>query len=242
LLEGLSYKRADAASAISAYSKTASEKLFHPKKPIVNIHYGIPFIEAPIKERDKDLIVFAGSLVPKKGVIQLVQAAGKLYVDGIRFKLRLYGKEAPYEGATMSEYLRSIMPKGMEDDVIFYGHVDRQVFFDAYSHCTMAVFPSQWESFGLTPIEAMMHGCAVIHTTIPTGYELIDDGINGLLVDPYDVNVLSEKMRLLLTDETLRKKLGENGIVKVKNTFTLDVMCNKLLAFYAQTIKEFKSE
>lgn len=240
MLESLSYKRADAASAVSNFSKQSAEKIFKPKKPLEIIYHGIRFVDMPVCERDKNTIVFAGALAEKKGVITLVKATSELFANGTRFPLLMFGNDTVYNNGSMIEYLKSLMPEGMEEYVKFYGHVTREELFDIYSRCTMAVFPSQWESFGLTPIEAMMCGCPVIHTTIPTGYELIDDGINGILTDPYDHFALAEKIRLLFNDEKLRKKLGANGIVKVKNAFSLDVMCNKLLAFYVKTIKEFK--
>lgn len=242
MLESLSYKRADAASAISNFSKQSAEKIFKPKKPLETIYYGIRFVEVPVRERDKSTVAFAGSLAEKKGVVTLVNAASELFARGIRFSLLMYGKDTVYNNMGMTDYLKSLMPAGMEEYVKFYGHVTREELFDIYSRCTMAVFPSQWESFGLTPIEAMMCGCAVIHTTIPTGYELIDDGLNGLLVDPYDSRELAKAIELLLNDAPLRQKLGINGIEKVRKTFSVDVMCDKLIDFYNRTIEEFKSK
>ncbi|HWB65168.1 MAG TPA: glycosyltransferase family 4 protein, partial [Chitinophagales bacterium] len=241
LLESMSYRRVEAASAISNYAKLAAERSFRPQKPLVTIHYGIPFIESVPVARESNTVAFAGTLGVKKGVIQLVEATALLYKKGIILKLHLYGKDTLYNGGKMSEHLLSIMPEGMAKNVTFFGHVTREQTFDAYKTCTFAVFPSHWESFGLTPIEAMMFRCPVIHTTIPTGFELIDNDENGILVDPYNVNELAEKMELLLNNPELRNKLGEKAILKVKTSFTIDTMCNKLIAFYSNTITIFKS-
>jgi len=241
-LEEQSYSRADGYTAISKYSADAARSVFKLKHPIEVIYYGIEFIDVPQRQRKSNTIAFAGTVNEKKGVITLISAAKELLEAKEDFVIDIYGKDGMYNGASMMAYLKGMMRGEMLDKINFKGPVTREVLFDAYSKCTMAVFPSQWETFGLTPIEAMMCGCPVIHTTIPTGYELIDNGNDGLLVDPHDAHELAQKMMLLLHDGPLRRKLGENGILKVKNTFPLDLMCDKLLTFYGNTIHNFEKE
>lgn len=240
-LEQRSHNRAQACSAVSKYAADAAISTFHLRGNIPVIYNGIEFMEVPQQQRLPNTLVFAGTLNEKKGAINLIKAAIKLHQQNREFTLNIFGKDTTYNGASMVDYLRGMMPEDMLPKVNFKGHVTRSELFSIYATCTMAVFPSQWESFGLAPVEAMMCGCPVIHTTIPTGYELIRDGEGGLLVDPYSANDLADKIDLLLRDEALRVKIGNNGILKVKNNFTVEVMCERLMEFYKKTIEEFKS-
>lgn len=93
----------------------------------------------------------------------------------------------------------------------------------AYQSCSIFALSSRFEGFGLVLVEAMASEVPVIAFNCPNGpTELIDDGINGLLVPASSVKVYAEKLAMLMRDETLRKRLGSNGREKAVQHYTIE--------------------
>jgi glycosyltransferase involved in cell wall biosynthesis len=73
------------------------------------------------------------------------------------------------------------------------------------------VYPTRYESFGLPPLEAMAASCPVIASDLPVVNEMIQDGENGILVEPESPTALAEGIVHLLTDPALSMRLVEGG-------------------------------
>ena len=81
-----------------------------------------------------------------------------------------------------------------------------------YLSSSIFVLPSRFEGFGLVLIEAMAHGLPVLSFDCENGpRSIISDGFNGFLIPPFDVDVLSEKMMLLMDNVNMRKRIGLNA-------------------------------
>ena len=81
-----------------------------------------------------------------------------------------------------------------------------------YRTCSLFVLPSRFEGFGLVLIEAMACGVPVVSFDCENGpRSIISTGVNGFLIPPFDINVFAEKAILLMNDNDLRKKMGENA-------------------------------
>ena len=81
-----------------------------------------------------------------------------------------------------------------------------------YLSSSIFVLPSRFEGFGLVMIEAMASGLPVLSFDCENGpRSIIADGVNGFLVPPFNVDMLSEKMMLLMDDVDLRKDFGLNA-------------------------------
>lgn len=81
-----------------------------------------------------------------------------------------------------------------------------------YLNSSIFVLPSRFEGFGLVLIEAMACGVPVVSFDCENGpRSIITDGVDGFLISPFDVEVFAEKVVLLMKDEELRRKMGENA-------------------------------
>lgn len=81
-----------------------------------------------------------------------------------------------------------------------------------YSTSSVFVLPSRYEGFGLVLIEAMACGVPVVSFDCENGpRSIISDSFDGFLIPPFDIDAFAEKVILLMTNETLRKKMGENA-------------------------------
>ena len=88
----------------------------------------------------------------------------------------------------------------------------------------------------MVAIEIMSRGKALIYTRKSAGLEIIEDKINGLLVDPKDIDEIADKMELLILNVDFRNMLGSNAIKKIKNNFSEKIIVDKLEQYYNSII------
>ena len=90
-----------------------------------------------------------------------------------------------------------------------------------YNMARVTVLPSinQAEAFGLVLIESMACGSAVIASDLPGVRTVVEDGVNGFLVPPKDIEGLSDKIITLLQNDELSHRFGENGRKKVQQQY-----------------------
>ena len=99
------------------------------------------------------------------------------------------------------------------------------------------VLPAIWrEGFGLSIVEAMACRKPVIVTNIWALNALIQDRVNGILVEPKNVDALAEAIRLVLKNEELRDKLGRMGQEAAHTRFSVDRMVQELELVYQEVV------
>lgn len=84
--------------------------------------------------------------------------------------------------------------------------------------------PSLWEGFGIVLIEAMASGKPCVATKTSSIPEIVEDGVNGLLVPPKDSQSIAESLIKLISDPQLIRQMGRAGIKTVNEKFTIDKM------------------
>ena len=99
---------------------------------------------------------------------------------------------------------------GIGERVMFMGHVEHTEMPQYYAGADVFVLPSLVETQGMVAIEAMFFAKPVIVTDrIISATELVDDGVNGFVVDHTSVQELAKKLTLLSDDAELRNRMGE---------------------------------
>jgi glycosyltransferase involved in cell wall biosynthesis len=242
-LENAGYHRADYYCAVSKYVAQLNERIFHlPKKHTILYNFlSNTVIKPNVFQREKDLIVFSGTLIEKKGVLELIQASVLLQKKGISHRLVLNGKDHIHKTeGSMKARLEKLIPDDLKDRYTFNGHLPQERLYQYYAEATAAIFPSFMEAFAFAPMEAMINSCPTIFTKRVSGPELIDDGVNGILVEPSNINEMADAMKSLLTDPEKAAKLGAEGKEKILNTFSVGVCMPKNVAYYESIIKDFK--
>jgi glycosyltransferase involved in cell wall biosynthesis len=238
-LEALSFHRADFCCSTSAYTAARTQKLFGPRRRPAAVLFNPVELPAPgkVAPRQANKVVFAGTLTPKKGVVSLIKAWPDVARGRSDAELHLFGKDAGAEdGRPMRELLESLLPSDFAATVHFHGHVSRERILAEFQTCRAAVFPSYAEAFSVAPLEAMAQGCPVVFSQRCSGPELIDDGRNGLLIDPDATEQISESLLRLLRDDDLCARLGAAGKRVVEERFACDVLAARNEAFYADCI------
>ncbi len=231
-LEAASFHRADHCCSTSAYTAARTQKVFGPRRRPVDVLFNpVEVASHAARPRDPNRVVFAGTLTPKKGVKPLIEAWPAVVRQRPAAELHLFGKD---EG--MRALLEGMLAEDVRDSVHFHGHVSRDRVQSEFQTCRMAVFPSYAEAFSMVPLEAMAQGCPVIYSNRCSGPELIDDGKNGLLIDPDRPEEIASAIVSLLADDAQAARLAEAGREVVARRFACDVLVRRNEEFYRSCI------
>ena len=107
----------------------------------------------------------------------------------------------------------------------------------AYQESSIFVLSSRFEGFGMVLIEAMACGLPVVSFDCPAGPdEIITDGVDGLLVPSGDVHALAEKLMVLMSDENLRRRLGQQAR-QTAQRYDMTALANQWTALFEKVIK-----
>lgn len=179
---------------------------------------------------ESKIILYVGRLRYHKGLEYLIESAQ--YTEK-NVKYLIVG------GGEFKSKLKNLVHKRkLENRVIFAGEVPNSELPKYYAACDIFVLPSisRLEAFGIVGLEAMASGKPVIISDIPGVREVINDGVEGLLVEPMNAKDLAEKITQLLSDADLRKKMGENGRRKVNEDFTWDKVVRQVEEVYSEVV------
>ncbi len=102
--------------------------------------------------------------------------------------------------------------------------------------CAILVLPSRSEAMGRVLVEAMAAGKPRIGSNVGGIPTVINNGVDGLLVEPEDVDDLSRKLDLLMGDQIMRHKLGKAGEIRAKKEFTEESYVNNLVDYYNEIL------
>jgi glycosyltransferase involved in cell wall biosynthesis len=238
MIERLSFRRADYFCAVSRFAAETTGKLMGiSKRPIeilpnpVDTQLFRPFPEIP--EQD-GLIVFTGGLREKKGVRQLLQAMPKIVEKYSSACLKLYGADINdrLTGLSFLHTLKNEIGPSMVSRIEFCGAVPHDDLPQINAFASVLVYPSWMETQGIVVIEGMASGKPVIASRTGPSPELITDGQDGLLCDPYSPESIAEKVLYLLGNPAMRGTLAINARKKVVANFSNEVIIPKNLAFY----------
>ena len=131
------------------------------------------------------------------------------------------------EGDLKEELMAFIETKGLSDSAFIYPF--QSDIHNIIKDCMMYVSSSDWEGFPNSVMEALSIGLPVISTDCDFGpSELIESGINGILVKTNDVNEMADAMNLIATDEIFRSKISENA-VNTRRKYDVEIIGNEWL-------------
>lgn len=182
------------------------------------------YLPRPEPKKEFPEILCVGRLVPAKGQHILIKACSKLKNRGEKFHLTFVGDGEDYSS------LQSIVKQlGISDIISFTGAIGQEAVHRYYNQANIFVLASFAEGVPVVLMEAMAKEIASISTLITGIPELIEDGKDGVLVAPSNINSFADKLQELLNNKPLRRSLGKNGRQKVLLKYNLKENC-KLMA------------
>lgn len=215
-------RRADRIIAVSQYSRDEIRKYLHTRREIEVIHSGVDGRFHPVTDREQiekvrstygiagEYLLYTGIFKPRKNHRGLLQAFRRFLDLGGGAVLVIAGplKEGELELRTLAEELK------MSHKVVFTGFVDDADLPALYSGASVYACPSLYEGFGLTVLEAMACGTAVVCSSATSLPEVA--GAAALYADGRDAVAFGDALYQAFTDLNLRAGLVEKGFMNVR--------------------------
>jgi glycogen(starch) synthase len=220
--------------AVSEFTKKTVAELFSFTKEIAVIHNGIPVSDQiRISENSSHIVVFAGTLAEIKGVLSLIKVWDNVISVIPSANLFLYGKG----GKNILKKINQLISDKTKESIHIKGFVSRSELVEIYRTASCAIFPSYVESFGMAPLESMQAGCPTIFTKRVSGGELIENGVTGFLVDPDNIQEISDALIKMLSDKEAAEKMGRRGAEFVKQKFNISTIADLHFDLYKSILK-----
>ncbi|WP_420957126.1 glycosyltransferase [Burkholderia gladioli] len=167
----------------------------------------------PLKiSEDMKFVLFVGRLEGRKGVGTLLDAAKRFLADDTDAHLVLAGRDIE----NWTERAKDVLGASLMQRVHFLGSVDDQLREKLLHAAHCVAFPSQYESFGLVPLEAFVHGKPVIASRAGAIPEVVGDGQSGLLFEAGNSTELADQVLRVLTDKTLHARLSNGARAQIR--------------------------
>ena len=171
-----------------------------------------------VSSKRENIILAVGRLHNIKGFDMLIKAFS--LIANNRWKLYIAG-----EGEEREKLEKMVKELHLTEKVVFLGFVEDMEYF--YRKASIYVLSSRSEGFPGGLCEAMGYGCSVISFDCPTGpKEIIEDGKNGILVAPENIEELSKEIETLMQNETKRLLIASNGR-KIVDSLDIDIISKR---------------
>jgi glycosyltransferase involved in cell wall biosynthesis len=193
------------------------------------IHNGVPMKEmVPIDQSKPAQIAMIARFERIKGHHHMLEIVKELMkVTDIPFKVVFTG-----DGSLKESVEKQVREANLP--IEFTGHV--QAIDDIYGQSQIIVNTSESEAFGFSVVEAMMLGRPVVAFNLPGLREVVNEGVTGILIPPYDCMKFAEALNSLLESPDRLERMGLAGHEWVKSNFTVQKMMNQLEALYMEEV------
>ncbi len=235
----LAIEQSDAVTCVSHWLKDRTKDCIRPEKDL-HVIYNFIDVDAfkPISEkertksalwqRDQRILMHASNFRPLKRVQDIIRAFA-LIQERVACRLVLIGDGPEHEHAVQLAKELGVFRKV---DVI--GKINEPEKF--FPHADLFLMASEVESFGLSPAEAMSSGVPVIGTRVGGLCEVIDDGVNGVLVPVGDYEALAQKAIEVLQNPALHQSMKEKAREKIVRAFSPDKIVSQYEILYSKTL------
>jgi glycosyltransferase involved in cell wall biosynthesis len=175
-------------------------------------------------------ILFVGWLKPYKGVLELIEATGRL--EGV--ELVLLGR---FVDGAENEIRAAMSAAGLDGRVQLPGEVPLEEVWKHYEAADIFCLPSWTEGFPNTLVEAMMSGLPVVATPVGAIPEVLVDGETGTLTPVRDAAALETALRVLVADSALRHRMGDAGRARALSRYEMNSVLNQLADHYDELLQ-----
>ncbi|MNQ46733.1 Glycogen synthase [compost metagenome] len=189
-------------------------------------------------QKEKSILYF-GSLIRKKGLLELPLIFNKVVENNPETKLILVGKDVPdiiSGNASTWQMMQHLFSEKAIKNVEYLGSVPYEAIKQKIQQSKICVFPSFAEAFPVSWLEAMVLEKPIVASNIGWANEIIDDGENGFLVDPKNHELYAKRIIDFLEDEDLCQKTGQLARKKVEAFFDIKILAKQNIEFYNKII------
>jgi glycosyltransferase involved in cell wall biosynthesis len=237
-------QKADGLISVSHFTADKTNEVFELSKKFTIIQNGIntslfvPNINS--KHNENKSILYFGSLIRKKGLLELPLIFNEVIKINSTAKLILIGKDVAdiSSGNTSTwQMMQELFTEKAIANVVYLGSIPHTEIKERIEQASVCVFPSFAEALPVSWLEAMAMKKAIVASNIGWGKEVIEDGVSGFLVHPTQHQLFAKKLTLLLGNNDLAQQIGKKARERIEMVFNIDKITAQNILFYKKTIK-----
>ncbi len=243
VFEKLALQKAKAYIAPTTFAGEETAKIFGlNRNSIKTIHYGLEldrFVNAHPEEFQPKTLLYIGTIIRKKGVLELAEVFNRLIDKDPNAQLLLIGGDSgDIKTGSSSTYalMQSLFSETAKAKVNYLGKIPYSEVQEHIKNTHVCTFPSFAETLGMVTIESMALQKPVVNTSIGWAQELIDDGVNGYLVHPTDIDGYVAAILKLFNDQALCLQIGKAARVKTERNFDIQTLVQQNIDYYTSII------
>ena len=233
-------ERSCAVTAVSEWLRKETEAAFHLSKPVRTIHN---FFDAEkfsgerpgpcsLSEHGEKILMHISNFRPVKRVTDVVRVFKRI-LDSVNARLLMVG-----EGPERMAAVGVARQLGISDKIQYLGNHAR---IETLLPCADLIFqPSEHESFGLVPLEAMACGVPVLGTASGGIVEVVEHGVTGYLCEVGDIEAMAAAAIDVLSDDAKRREMGRRGRERATAHFGRDRIVAQYEALYREVAEQHK--
>lgn len=164
-----------------------------------------------------------------KGIDILVDAALKVLPKHPKATVIICGEIQIEDQTYKNNMLRKITDANLEDRILFLGKKPFEDLPKLFQGMSVVAALSRNEGYGLTPLEGMASGAAVLTSSEGIWDELVRDGIDGYVVETNDVLQTSERLNTLIENSSKTKSMGENAAKYISENFSVEKEADQII-------------
>jgi glycosyltransferase involved in cell wall biosynthesis len=189
-------------------------------------------VKHSLKINNKQCVLFVGRLIPRKGLLFLIEAAKQIVRERNETAFVVVGN------GPLKNYLIAYSKKAnLSGNFVFLGEVNENVLPALYNCADVFAFPSIQEGQGIALLEAQATAKPVVAFDVSGVNEAVLDKETGLLVKP-DSRELANAILSLLSNASLREKMGNKGREFVRNNLSWDICAQRMLRVYSEATQK----
>jgi mannosyltransferase len=173
-----------------------------------------------------------GRVRAQKGTDVFVDAMCRLLPRYPDFTAVIVGAITVEQTGFADELKKRIAAAGLQSRIVMTGELEIEEVQRWYQRLTIYAFTSRNEGFGLTLIEAMAVGAALVASRAGAAELVVEDGVTGVLMPPGDVGALAAALEPLMRDPASATAMGERARARVLEQFSLDAEANRIAEVY----------
>ena len=254
LIESKSILKANGIVSVSDYTLKKTLEIFNIKKDsiITDVIYNHiilddinKIIDANSNKTIKNRIIYTGTFIRKKGVIDLFKSLEYIFDKIDDAHLVCIGNDSSdikTNNISTKNVAFNRLPEKYHNRVKFLGRVEsHEELLKQVLLSSVCVYPSYLEACPTVWLEAMSMKKPVVASNTGSGPEIIDHGVSGLLCHPSDHKKMANHILYLLENKEKAKEMGNQARLRVEKLFNMDNLIKKNISFYKQTLDYFNS-
>lgn len=209
------------ANLILVLSQKEKQKLLenYPKLNVEIFPNLINLTEIPNFEKHSNAlqtIIFFGRIDENKGLNEIIETCRILKKDGFEFQFKVYGT------GEQKDFFIGQMKEVLGEKFFYEGIVSGKEKWKVLAEADIFLLPSYFEGLPLSMLEALAAKCVVIASNVGSIGTVIEDGVNGFLVEPHETKQIIEEIKLLLLNKTDHKILQNNARKTIEERFSAE--------------------